>query len=284
MKWEGGRRSANVDDRRGRSGRGVKLGAGGAVVVIVIAVVMTLMGKDPSGLLSAVSGGAGGSSSAGGAPPPGQDRLADFVSVVLADTEDTWSGIFAQRGQRYAPPTLVLFRDQVRSACGLNSAAVGPFYCPGDRKVYIDLSFFEELDSRFGAPGDFAQAYVLGHEVGHHLQTLLGTSTQVRARQRGMPEAQKNALSVALELQADCYAGVWAHHADQQRQLLEDGDVEEGLRAAAAIGDDTLQRRAGARVSPESWTHGSSEQRARWLRVGLRTGDMNACDTFSGGR
>jgi hypothetical protein len=202
--------------------------------------------------------------------------------VILADTEDTWTRVLGDRGGRYQAPRLVLFTEAVQSACGLSSAAVGPFYCPPDQKVYIDLAFFRELDERFGAPGDFAQAYVVAHEVGHHVQNLLGTADRVHAARSEASEADANALSVRMELQADCYAGVWAHHAATQRQMLEEGDVEEGLRAAAAIGDDTLQRRAQGRVAPESWTHGSSEQRVSWFRRGLESGRLDACDTFSG--
>jgi hypothetical protein len=261
------------------------LGGGGAVVVLVIAVVMMLMGKDPSALLDATSGaGTGGTGSADLGPStpmtPEEERSADFVSVVLADTEDTWSSYFAQRGVgTYPAPTLVLFRESVDSACGFQSAAVGPFYCPADRKVYLDLTFFGELE-RLGAPGDFAQAYVIGHEIGHHLQTVLGISQQLATRKRGLPEAARNDLSVRQELQADCFAGVWAHHAHAQRQILETGDVEEGLAAASSIGDDTLQRRAGGRLTPESWTHGSSAQRVRWFRTGLQSGDLQSCDTY----
>jgi hypothetical protein len=202
--------------------------------------------------------------------------------MVLGDTEITWPALMQQQvNQTYVAPTLVLFTDRVQSACGMQSAAVGPFYCPADQQVYIDLGFYGELSRRFGAPGDFAQAYVIAHEVGHHIQNLLGTSTRVHREQQGMPEVEANDLSVRLELQADCYAGVWAHHAERTRDVLEAGDLEEGLRAAAAIGDDTLQRNAGQAVSPESFTHGTSEQRVRWFRVGMREGDMKACDTFN---
>ena len=260
-------------------GGAAKVGGGVSVVVIVIAIGMALMGKDPSALLDAAGASSGGT----GQPVPTtaeEDRQADFVSVVLADTEDVWNQIFAQQGRQYQEPVLVLFRGTVNSACGMQGAATVPFYCPGDHQVYIDLSFFDELDQRFGAPGDFAQAYVVAHEVGHHIQTLMGISQQMRERRRGLSEAQANALSVQQELQADCFAGVWANHANRQRQLLEPGDLEEGLRAAAAIGDDTLQRRAGVAVSPESWTHGSSAQRVEWFRRGFTTGDANQCDTY----
>jgi hypothetical protein len=200
---------------------------------------------------------------------------------VLGDTEDTWSALLGANGSNYRAPTLVLFDDAVQSACGFNSAAVGPFYCPADMKVYIDLAFYRDLRERFGAPGDFAQAYVIAHEVGHHVQNLLGTSEQVQLMRGRVNAAEANALSVRLELQADCYAGIWGHYAETQRDLLETGDVEEALRAAAAIGDDRLQRQSGGRVSPESFTHGTSEQRMRWFETGLRTGSIDRCDTFS---
>jgi predicted metalloprotease len=212
--------------------------------------------------------------------PPANDPHAQFVSTVLGDTEDTWNRIFAQTRTQYQEPVLVLFDGSVRSACGMASSAVGPFYCPTDHKVYLDLSFFRELDQRFGAPGDFAQAYVIAHEVGHHVQTLLGISSRVHQARSRASEAQANALSVRQELQADCYAGVWGHHAGR-RDMLEEGDVEEGLRAAAAIGDDRLQRQSQGYVAPESFTHGSAEQRQRWLRRGLQTGDIAQCDTFN---
>ena len=286
MRWRQGRRSSNVEDRRGQVARrrGLKLGGGGAALVLVGAVVMMLMGQDPSALLEAAQqGGGAAAGSQGEARPidPAENELADFVSVVLASTEDTWSAYFQSRGQSYRAPQLVLFRDGVDSACGFNTSAVGPFYCPPDQKVYLDLSFFEELDRRFGAPGDFAQAYVVGHEVGHHLQTVLGISQRVRQQKSRLPEAARNQLSVRQELQADCFSGVWAHHANRRERILEPGDVEEGLRAAAAIGDDTIQRRAGAAVAPESWTHGSSQQRVRWFRVGFQSGSMDDCDTFT---
>jgi predicted metalloprotease len=200
---------------------------------------------------------------------------------VLADTEDTWGAIFAAGGQTYEPPTLVLFSGAVQSACGFAQAAVGPFYCPGDRKVYIDLSFYQELQSRFGAPGDFAKAYVVAHEVGHHVQTLLGISERNMAARQRASEAEANALSVRQELQADCFAGIWAHNADRSRQLLEAGDIEQGLNAAAAVGDDRMQKQSRGYVSPESFTHGSSEQRVRWFKRGFEAGTMDACDTFA---
>ena len=261
--------------------RGVPIGCGGIILVIVIAVVT---GQDPQQLMDMLGQSqvmvderpAPGPGSPAGTPDP----LGAFASTVLADTEDTWNALLPRMGQRYQEPTLVLFSNAVRSACGFGSAATGPFYCPADGKLYLDLDFLSEMDRRLGAPGDFAQAYVIAHEVGHHVQNLLGISDAVRQAQRQQSSQREvNALSVRLELQADCLAGVWGHHA-HQRRLLEPGDVEEGLRAAAAIGDDRLQRQAGRYTSPESWTHGSSEQRVSWLRRGLSSGDPDVCDTF----
>ena len=285
MRWRDGRRSSNVDDRRGqRARRGLQIGGAG----IVVAIIAALISGDPSALIQQLLSGAtsgGGTSEAGEyVPTEAEQELADFTSVVLADTEDTWNPLFRQLGRQYEEPTLVLFSGGVNSACGFQSAAVGPFYCPGDNQVYIDLAFFQELHSRFGAPGDFAQAYVVAHEVGHHIQNLMGTSTRVHQQRSQVSETEANQLSVRLELQADCYAGVWAHHADRARGILEAGDVEEGLNAATAIGDDTLQRNAGRRVTPESFTHGSGEQRVRWFNVGLNNGSVEACDTFSAAR
>ena len=287
MRWKQGRRSSNVEDRRGRrSGLGRAAPIGGGVLLVILAIAL-LTGKDPTRLLDlvdqtqvSVDPGNGEAPSAG-APT---DEVGAFVSVVLADTEDTWRQLFAQTGQTYRDPTLVLFTDAVSSACGFNSAAVGPFYCPADQKLYLDLAFFSELGRRFGAPGDFAQAYVIAHEVGHHVQNLLGISEQVQRMRSRMSREDANALSVRLELQADCLAGVWGYYANRQRRMLEPGDVDEGLRAAAAIGDDRLQRSTGGTVHPESWTHGSSEQRVRWLRRGLETGRIDACDTFGADR
>ena len=276
MKWRSGRRSQHVEDRRGRrvSG-GLKIGGGlGGLLLILI---ILLMGGDPSPLLTGDGGGAPAGTEYQ-APP--SDEAADFISVVLASTEDVWAETFQRAGGRYVAPSLVLFDDYVRSACGFNSAATGPFYCPADRKVYLDLGFFREL-ARLGGPGDFAQAYVVGHEVGHHIQNLVGTSDQVRRMQGSASRADANRLSVLMELQADCYAGVWAHHANQRASILELGDVEEGLGAAAAIGDDRLQRTSGRAVHPESFTHGSSTQRQDWLRTGLKTGSLEGCDTFA---
>ena len=288
MRWKQGRRSTNVDDRRGQRMAGVgglKL-SGGAL--IIFGIIYLLLGGDPMSLLQIGMESGGPSASIPNVPMQqtgGQtDELADFVSVVLADTEDTWSRIFSENSARYEAPVLVLFTGSVQSACGMNSAAAGPFYCPGDHKLYIDLSFYQELKQRFGAPGDFAQAYVIAHEVGHHVQNLLGLSEETRKMRRGMSKAEANALSVRVELQADCFAGVWGYHADRQRQMLERGDIEEGLRAAAAIGDDHLQRQAGGVVNPDSFTHGSSEQRVRWFRKGLETGNVDSCDTLNAGR
>jgi predicted metalloprotease len=214
---------------------------------------------------------------------PGEDPQADFVSVVLADTEDTWGEIFQQAGSAYETPKLVLFSGAVQSACGFAQSALGPFYCPADRKVYIDLDFYRDLRERFRAPGDFAQAYVIAHEIGHHVQNLAGTSEEVQSMRRSVSEAQGNALSVRLELQADCYAGIWAHHANRTRQILEQGDVEEALGAATAIGDDRLQQQGRGYVTPDSFTHGSSAQRVHWFRQGLESGDIGSCDTFAAG-
>ncbi len=271
MRWEDQRRSQNVEDRRGMRVPGGMAGGGIGTIVIVL-IISWLTGANPLMLFQVADGLSGGGQQApvqpGPTGAPSNDPQAEFAAVVLADTEDTWGRVFQQGGERYSPPTLVLFNDAVQSACGTNSAAVGPFYCPLDQKLYIDLGFFRELDQKFGAPGDFAQAYVIAHEVGHHIQTLLGISERVMQLRQRASEVEGNRLSVMQELQADCFAGVWGHHANR-KSLLEAGDVEEGLRAAASIGDDMMQRRASGRVSPESWTHGSSEQRVEWLRRGL---------------
>ncbi len=266
MRWRGQRESERVEDRRGmRVPGGIALGGGGLILVLLIS---ALLGVDPSALLEATQGvdvGAGAPAEPGPMGAPG-DEAGQFVAVVLASTEDAWSEIFAERGGRYEAPRLVLFSEAVQSACGLAQSAVGPFYCPRDAQVYIDLRFFEELGRRFGAPGDFAQAYVIAHEIGHHVQSQLGLM-------------ERGADPIAIELQADCFAGVWGNRANRERRWLEPGDVEEGLAAAAAIGDDTLQRRSGGSVQPETWTHGSSEQRVRWLRAGLASGDLDGCNT-----
>jgi len=286
MRLENERQSSNIEDRRGRRmGGRAGIGGGGIGMILVILVVSWLTGTNPLSLLQLAGGlpdGAPPAESVPTGPVGGDDPQAQFISRVLADTEDTWTKLFQQAGDRYEPPVLVLFTDAVQSACGQASSATGPFYCPADRKVYLDLSFFRELDRRFGAPGDFAQAYVVAHEVGHHIQNILGINQQVSRLQQQSSQAQANQLSVRLELQADCYAGVWGHYAGRQG-LLEPGDVDEGLQAAAAIGDDRLQGQGSGRVSPESFTHGTSEQRAQWLRQGLTSGRIEACDTFASG-
>ena len=281
MRWRKGRRSSHIEDRRGIRVR--RAGVKGSVGTIVIALALAyFLGIDPSVILQ-MQQGAGTATTTTDTdwqPTPAEEQAADFVSVVLADTEDTWKAIFQTAGKTYEEPKLVLFSGQVSSACGMASAAMGPFYCPGDKKVYIDLSFFEDLKRRHGAPGDFAQAYVIAHEVGHHVQNLLGTSQQVRSAQRGLGKADANALSVRQELQADCYAGLWGYHADRSRQVLEQGDLEEALAAASAIGDDRLQRQSSGRVVPESFTHGTSRQRVEWFRRGIENGDAGDCNTF----
>jgi uncharacterized protein len=279
MRWESGRRSSNVQDRRGMGGAGM-IGGGGIGMLLLVLIISFVSGRSPLELLQQVEQTAPAGTTGEAGAPPADDRQAQMVSAVLADTEDTWRRIFRDNGATYEDPQLVLFDGQVRSACGLASAAVGPFYCPADRAVYLDMSFFRDLEQRFAAPGEFAQAYVIAHEVGHHVQTLLGVSSRVHAARSRASEAQANELSVRQELQADCYAGVWANHA-ARRDWLEDGDVESGLRAAAAIGDDRLQKQSQGYVVPESFTHGSSEQRQRWLRIGLQSGDVKQCDTFS---
>ena len=255
------------------------VGGGGIGMLLIVLAVSCLTGTNPLALLQIVEQTAPSQTQSVPTGAPSGDPAAEFVSVVLGDTEETWNRVFSAAGKRYQEPVLVLFEDSVQSACGMASAASGPFYCPADRKVYLDLSFFRELDRRFGAPGDFAQAYVVAHEVGHHVQTLLGINQQVSQAQSGSSRSGANALSVAMELQADCFAGVWGHHANR-KNLLDTGDLDEGLSAAAAIGDDRLTK---GRVSPDSFTHGTSEQRARWLRRGLETGDINSCDTFRQG-
>jgi hypothetical protein len=257
-------------------GMGLPIGGGiGGLVLLLL--VSALTGTNPIDLLNTAEREEGAVGTSG---VRDDDPHAQFVSVVLADTEETWRQIFTERGTSYAPPVLVLFTDATQSACGLGQAAMGPFYCPADRKVYLDLSFFRDLEQRFGAPGDFAQAYVIAHEVGHHVQTLLGVSQRMASMRARTSAAEANALSVRQELQADCYAGVWGHYA-ARRDLLDPGDAEEGLRAAAAIGDDRLQRQSQGRMVPESFTHGTSEQRVRWLRRGLTAGRLDACDTFT---
>ena len=286
MKWEGNRESDNVEDRRG-SGGGFPIpgGRGIGIGTIVIALLGGwLLGVNPLTLLGLLSGGGVPPAQVQQAPaqrPPADDRLARFVSTVLADTEDVWHGVFRQAGGSYQEPRLVLFRGATPTACGTGQAAMGPFYCPADQRVYIDLGFYETLQSRLGAPGDFAQAYVIAHEVGHHVQNLLGITGKVDALRARQSEVQANATSVRVELQADCLAGVWAQHAEAQRHWLDQGDVEEALNAASRIGDDALQQAARGRVVPESFTHGSSRQRVTWFQRGLAQGRIGDCDTFS---
>jgi predicted metalloprotease len=281
MRWQSGRRSDNVEDRRGVTlGRGAV--GGGAIIVALVA---ALLGA-PQSVVRSLLGGGGEvtETESGRVPSAAENESAEFVKVVLASTEDVWGEqLKAQTGRRYVTPKLVLFTEAVQSACGIAGAAVGPFYCPPDSQVYLDLSFFRELDRRFGAPGDFAQAYVVAHEVGHHVQNLLGISEKVHEQRSRMSQAAGNRLSVATELQADCLAGAWAFHANRSGQLLEPGDAEEGLRAASAIGDDTLQKAARGRVVPESFTHGSSAERVRWFKTGMSSGRVADCDTFASG-
>lgn len=278
MRWRGERQSENIEDRRGMSRGGLAIGGLGSIVVLIIAV---LLGADPRQLLEQVPVNDPSTGTSTSRPTnPEEEELKQFTSVVLASTEDVWTDVFRQAGANYRKPTLVLFTDQVSSACGRAGAAVGPFYCPGDEKLYLDFSFFRDLQSRFRAPGDFAQAYVIAHEVGHHVQRLLGTMDRVNAAQRQRGEADANALSVRLELQADFLAGVWAHYA-QQKGMLEQGDIEEALGAASAVGDDRLQRESQGYIVPDSFTHGSSQQRVRWFRRGLETGDVRQGDTFN---
>jgi predicted metalloprotease len=256
---------------------------GGGIGIVVLALVAMFFGVDPSVVLQEGGGGQMGYE-AERASTPEEDRLAEFSSAVLADTEDTWNELFRQLGGDYREPTLVLYSGAVQSACGFAQAAVGPFYCPGDEKLYLDLSFFQDMARKLQAPGDFAQAYVIAHEVGHHVQRLTGMTERVeQARRQGSPE-QANAMSVRLELQADCFAGVWAHHADRTRNVVEPGDIEEGLAAASAVGDDRLQMRSRGYVAPESFTHGSSAERSSWFRRGYEAGRPQACDTFGAGR
>lgn len=278
MRWRGRRQSARVEDRRGmRAGPAL---AGGGLGLLLLVGVGLFLGVDPRALMQVVQ-----TQQQTPATPPAQrtkleDEQAQFVAVVLADTEDTWNAVFRQAGRDYQEPTLVLFSGAVKSACGFAQAAMGPFYCPADQKVYIDLSFYSDLQNRFQAPGDFAQAYVIAHEIGHHVQTLLGISEKVQRQKAQVGQVEANQLSVRQELQADCLAGIWAHHADRTRDLLEQGDIEEGLNAASAIGDDRLQKQSRGYITPESFTHGSSEQRVRWFKQGYATGDVNQCNTF----
>lgn len=290
MKWEGNRESDNVEDRRGeggggRSGGGLLGGRGIGVGTIVIALVGGwIFGINPLTILGVLGGGEAQVQVQQQTPAPesaANDPEKKFIRTVLADTEDVWRDVFTKGGASYRDPKLVLFRGATPTACGQGQAAMGPFYCPADQTVYIDLGFYETLKNRLGAPGDFAQAYVIAHEVGHHVQNVLGISNKVEQRRGQVSKTEYNALSVRLELQADCFAGVWAHHANNARQLLEQGDVEEAINAAAKIGDDALQRGSGGAVVPESFTHGTSAQRQRWFANGLKNGSVQACDTFS---
>jgi predicted metalloprotease len=283
MKWRQRRVSSNVEDRRGQrlpSGR-----AGGILGTLAIILLAAYFGVDPRPILALLDGVAPPPTESGTElqVDPANDPLAELVAVVLADTELTWQQLFARIGRQYEEPRLILFSGATQSACGLGQAAMGPFYCPADRQVYIDLSFYRDLRERFQAPGDFAQAYVIAHEVGHHVQNLLGISGEVQRLRQQVSATEANALSVRLELQADCFAGLWAHEAERLRGVLEPGDIEEGLRAASAIGDDRLQQQSGRRVSPDSFTHGSSAQRVRWFRVGFDQGELGQCDTFAEG-
>jgi uncharacterized protein len=299
MRWQTGKRSSNVEDRRGDSPMSAMGGGGGLGLlirvlpwllrsnmgrgVLLIGVVVffgaRFLGIDLLPLLA--GGGASSVAQQRQAPPTEQNELVEFVSVVLADTETTWHGLFQAMGKTYKEPTLVLFSGSVSSSCGMGQAAMGPFYCPADQKLYIDLSFYQDLKDRHQAPGDFAQAYVIAHEVGHHVQTLLGISAKTHAARQKMSETQANAISVRQELQADCFAGVWGHYANRERQLLEAGDLEEALVAATAIGDDRLQQQGRGYVTLDSFTHGSSEQRVRWFKKGFTTGKLENCDAFS---
>jgi uncharacterized protein len=278
MRWRGRTGSGNIEDRRGL-GRG-GLAIGGGIGGLVLAALYVLMGGDPS-QLPTFQDETSSSVSRNAPVDPAEEEKKQFVSVVLKDTEDVWQEQFRQQGQVYQVPTMVLFTEAVSSACGYAGSAMGPFYCPGDSRVYLDLSFFDDLDRRFGAPGDFAQAYVIAHEVGHHVQNLLGVSQQVDQMGGRLSERERNELSVRVELQADYFAGVWAHHAQAAKQVLEPGDLQEALNAATAIGDDRLQRETTGRVVPDSFTHGTSEQRMRWFRKGFESGDMTQGDTFS---
>jgi len=279
MRWEDSRRSDNVEDQRGSSfgGRRVALGGGGLLIVLILALLFKV---NPLTLLQGVDANVG-TTVANGPASAGEEKMKDFVSAVLGETEDVWVDVFAKSGKTYRAPKLVLFSGMVQSACGTAEAAVGPFYCPGDEKVYLDMSFFTDLSQSLGAPGDFAQAYVIAHEIGHHVQDLLGISAQVEGMRRRMSEDEYNKVSVRLELQADFLAGVWAHHAQERMSILEAGDLEEALNAASSIGDDRLQRRSQGYVVPDAFTHGTSEQRVRWFRLGYETGDMSKGDTFS---
>jgi predicted metalloprotease len=281
MRWDGNRESDNVEDRRGGGGGGGFGFGGGSLSIggVVIALILSFVfGINPLTLLGGMSGG--GTPQQATQQTPANDTETRFMRTVLADTEDTWSALFSAQGAQYQAPKLVLFTGRTATGCGTGQSATGPFYCPADRKVYIDLDFYRLMKERFHVSGEFAQAYVIAHEVGHHVQHLVGVSDQVHEAQQSAGETQANALSVRLELQADCYAGVWAFHANRSRQILEQGDVEAALSAATAIGDDALQRQSQGHVVPDSFTHGTSAQRARWFRTGLDSGEVAQCDTF----
>jgi len=286
MRWRDRRQSENVEDRRGMSiPRGAKIGGVGGLGLLAIVVIGMFLGIDPTVLLQSVPDIQSPSVSVEPGHQAGiNDDQRQFVAVVLAETEDVWHDAFQKMGRTYQPPTLVLFSEAVQSACGMAGSAVGPFYCPSDRKVYLDLSFFEDLQTRFGASGDFAEAYVIAHEVGHHVQTLLGISGKVNELMSRVSPSERNKLSVRMELQADCFAGVWARQADESRQILEAGDIEEALNAASQIGDDRIQRRTQGHVVPDAFTHGSAAQRVRWFKIGFETGNPQACDTFNADR
>ncbi len=299
MRWRGNRQSSNVEDRRGSRASGLGVGGGGVLRLLPMAIkflgvkgtliaAALLIGYGIfTGNLPQILGGASLQNSQATQPnrpikQSGKEKeLVQFMSVVLADTEDTWHVLFKQMNGQYKEPRLVLYREAVNSGCGFSSAQMGPFYCPRDQKVYIDLSFYDDLSKRYKAPGDFAQAYVLAHEIGHHVQTLLGISQKVHDLRQRVSTAEANKLSVKMELQADCYAGIWAHHANRSRQILEQGDIDEGLAAASAVGDDRLQKKSQGRVTPDSFTHGSSEQRMKWFTIGYKGGSIKACDTFT---
>ncbi len=301
MRWRGERQSDNIDDQRGaggfsggspgRMGMGIKAGGVGGFGLIILVILALVFGIDPTTLLQMAPSGQGpsggqapsGYSDGGPSSPsvPNNDEMKQFVATVLGNTEDVWNNVFQKMGATYEEPQLVMFSGMVRSACGMAQSASGPFYCPLDHKLYLDTSFFDELDRRFGAPGDFAQAYVIAHEVGHHVQNLLGILPKVEQLKQQVGRSEANALSVRVELQADCFAGVWANQAQQLRQILEAGDIEEGIRAAGAVGDDRIQKQTQGYVVPDGFTHGSSAQRAAWFRKGLQSGDLRACDTFN---
>jgi len=281
MRWENNRESDNVEDRRGGGGFGLGGRSVGIGTIVIALIGSYFFGVSPTTIISLLSGGAPQVAEAPAHKPPPDDPVAHFVSVVLADTEDVWGQIFQQRGGQYVPPKLVLFSGRTPTACGMGETAVGPFYCPGDQKVYLDLQFFQTMRERFHVASDFAEAYVIAHEVGHHVQNLTGITEKVDQMRRGASARKVNALSVRVELQADCFAGVWANHADRTRHILESGDVESALQAASAIGDDALQRQSRGTVVPDSFTHGTSEQRVRWFKRGIGSGDLNDCNTFA---